>query len=185
MASRAPLSLAILAFLALLALQPQIPAASGKDPDLPPIDPPDYWRLMTQDPVSTTSRCVGNPKTALCAIETLLACALRADDELCRIAKDLPEVEYAGGRATPGDYTKYRVVAAKRLAGTDIPPWQPHDELWSWKPGDLRIAVLELDCNSGYRPPCGKRNYSVPPTPYVVRKVRDHWRVVDWDIPRY
>jgi hypothetical protein len=35
------------------------------------------WRVMTQSDAISTSRCIGDPKTPLCAIETVEACIVR------------------------------------------------------------------------------------------------------------
>ena len=44
------------------------------------------FRLMTRDDTTSTSKCIGNPVTPLCAIETHLACWARDNKELCEIA---------------------------------------------------------------------------------------------------
>jgi hypothetical protein len=41
-------------------------------------------RAMTKDPKTTDSQCVGDPKTPVCALETMLACLVRQQPELCR-----------------------------------------------------------------------------------------------------
>jgi hypothetical protein len=42
-------------------------------------------------PDSATSTCIGDPKTPECAVETMLACIVRADKRLCEIALRGPE----------------------------------------------------------------------------------------------
>jgi hypothetical protein len=41
-------------------------------------------RVMTKDPKTTDSQCVGDPKTPVCAMETMLACLVRQEPDLCR-----------------------------------------------------------------------------------------------------
>jgi hypothetical protein len=113
-------------------------AERKKDPDLPTPDRPGTWHWMTQDPETTTSRCVGETKTPLCTIETFLACRIRADLELCRIAA--VEDEYGNYSLHRDEYTRYRRVDAGR-AKADNP------KRHRWEAGDLWIAVLEWDCN--------------------------------------
>ncbi|MGQ0664601.1 MAG: hypothetical protein ACT4P2_13695, partial [Pseudomonadota bacterium] len=60
--------------------------AQPSDSDLPPADLPHYWRAMDQTDVASTSKCLGNPITPLCAVEHIIACEVRRDDELCMIA---------------------------------------------------------------------------------------------------
>jgi hypothetical protein len=47
--------------------------AQTPDPDLPAIDPPGKGRVMTHDDLTSTSNCIGNPITPLCAVETVIA----------------------------------------------------------------------------------------------------------------
>lgn len=57
---------------------------------LPPITPKGQYFVMTKDKETTTSDCVGNPKTPMCAVETLLACFVRVVDYLCQTALGVP-----------------------------------------------------------------------------------------------
>jgi hypothetical protein len=58
---------------------------AGGDADLPAPDPPGHWRYITQDAERTTSQCIGDPKTPLCAMETVWACYVRNKAEFCAI----------------------------------------------------------------------------------------------------
>lgn len=152
-----------------------------KDPDLPSPDRPGTWRLMTQDLETTTSRCVGETKTPLCTIETLLACRIRADNELCRIAAS--DGEYSNYSLHRDEYTRYRVIEAGR-AKADNP------KRHRWEAGDLWIAVLEWDCNprsdmAQDQLHCRRFDRRQPPIAYVLRKTEDQWRIVYIQIPRY
>lgn len=180
MSRRPALGLAASALIALLASAALAAEAEKKDPDLPPIDPLDHWHLMTQNPMTTTSKCVGKPKSALCAIETFLACVVRSENKLCRIARDDPNLK--DQNMLPRWSSKYRVVWAKRVSASDLPEEETRDLPWPWKLGDIRVGVWNIDCYKEDKPPCGTpaSNLMVPISSYVVRKVGDHWRLVDW-----
>jgi hypothetical protein len=109
-----------------------------EDLDLPTPDKPGTWRWMTQDPKTTTSRCVGETKTPLCTIETFLACRIRANDELCGIAGS--ETGYGNHSLDRDEYTRYRVAKVTRWDERNLGRRR-------WEVGDLWIDVLEWDCN--------------------------------------
>ncbi|MEO5337646.1 MAG: hypothetical protein H7841_12235, partial [Magnetospirillum sp. WYHS-4] len=68
----------------------QVRAAGPSSKDFKP-DPPDKWHVVSWDPAITTSRCIGNPVTPRCALETFFACSVRLELALCRLV--LPENE--------------------------------------------------------------------------------------------
>jgi hypothetical protein len=122
------LRLPIVALFTLLMLSSATFAADRKqDLDLPSPDRPGTWRWMTQDPETTTSRCVGETKTPLCTIETFLACRIRADLELCRIAA--VEDEYGNYSLHRDVYTRYRVAHVIQWDERNLGrrPWRPLD----------------------------------------------------------
>lgn len=153
-------------------------AGSSGGTALPPLDPPGVWRTMTTADATTTSRCLGRPPaTPLCAIENILGCFMRAENELCRLGR--------GAYRPPnqfGPYThvlKYRVVSAKRVRRQDIPRYAPdEDPRWFLHPGDLLIGVETTDCGQE----CGVEPYAV--TTYTVRRKGRHWFTFMWDTPR-
>ena len=53
--------------------------------------PPAGWQVVGHGAADTTSRCIGDPKTPRCAMETLMACPIRGDYDLCRRAESDPE----------------------------------------------------------------------------------------------
>jgi hypothetical protein len=93
-----------------------VACAEVTDADLPPLTEPGQWRYITQHEASTTSRCIGQPNSPLCAVETLLACFQRDAIELCRMVDDGTE-QYSQIFAAPADpskYLAYRVIGADR-----------------------------------------------------------------------
>jgi hypothetical protein len=168
--------------------------ALAADPDLPRIDPPGHWRLMTQDPSTTTSKCVGDTSTPLCAVETIRACFVRVDDKLCQIGMGLDQPPGKVSYKVKGLYERYRIVSAKRVREKDLrisdtdpryvddPDYAP----WAWKVGDLKIGIVGIECweyvDKSWRGGCERGH--LPPIIYVVRKTVDHWRVVDWGMTR-
>ncbi|MEK9970533.1 MAG: hypothetical protein VW600_15435 [Ferrovibrio sp.] len=130
---------------------------------LPAVDPVDQYRLIGT-PERSDSRCIGNPQTPLCAVETLLACFARRDPALCRAV-------WSGGEGAAGVLSalssskywwSYRVAAAEQSAG-----------------GEAVIAVAGRNCGLLSREPdCGTT--PAPPTRYRVRQVDGRWQIVDW-----
>jgi hypothetical protein len=169
------LRLPIVALLVLLMSSTVAFAADRKkDPDLPTPDKPGTWRWMTQDPKTTTSRRVGETKTPLCTIETFLACRIRANDELCRIAGS--ETGYGNHSLHRDEYTRYRVAEVTRWDERNLGR-RP------WKVGDLWIDVLEWDCNprsdmAQDQLHCRRFDRRQPPIGYVLHKTGDQWRIV-------
>ena len=64
----------LLVVIAALVLGSGAAAAAGRHaPDLPRPDPKGTWRKITWDDATTTSKCIGDLSTPLCALETVLA----------------------------------------------------------------------------------------------------------------
>lgn len=165
---------------ALLALILAAPAqAQTRDPDLPPVDPPGVWRQMTLDDATSDSKCVGKFDTALCAVETVIACFMRARNELCVRAtldgEGVGEFRYGVGNRSRD---LYRVVNASRLTEDsilDIPR-----QTFGVRPGDVRIDIQKSICtiHAGIED-CGRRPL-FDPNIYTVRKTPLGWKIVDW-----
>jgi hypothetical protein len=146
----------LLAFACLLANDV---SAGAHDPDLPAIDPPGQGRVMTHDDASSTSKCIGNPITPLCAVETDIACFTRKNNDLCRIAMGLDSlIEFYRGQPIPDVYYRYRVLSAKRFTEQNLPPprqlppsasppeWWYTEDRRQYRPGDVEIVVLKQYC---------------------------------------
>lgn len=95
-----------------------------------------------------TSRCIGDPRTALCAIETFMACIYRGDESLCdKVGYDY-RADY--GDKVPTDYFRlsyYRFTEQERrnLRIEDI-PHNMRDGPRRWLPGDLAIRLRWEGC---------------------------------------
>lgn len=123
-------------------------------------------RVIT--PTKATSTCIGDPKTPVCAVETMMACVYRLDMDLCRRVGihefPLPEKK---GRAL------YRILSVDTLSTENIPP-DLRGAYWM-QPGYVEMTVLELDtklpwCSDGCR-----MSYSLKPSP-------TGWEIVSWSL---
>ena len=164
-----------------------LPARAGDVP-LPPITPVDGYFVMTQDDATSSSKCIGNPVTPLCAVETKLACDQRNKPDLCEIAtmtKLNPEFRrLAFENSKPKVPLKYRVVRREVLTDRRF-PWRPSylddrpNEI-SMRAGDIRIDILDVTPERKMDP-----GYTAVPlrVAYIVRKKGDRWSVFDWRPP--
>jgi hypothetical protein len=78
-------------------------------------DPNDI-RIIT--PTEATSTCIGEPKTPVCAVETMMACMVRRDESLCRrvgIEKACFDSKISG--------IAYRIDETRFLRESDIPEY--------------------------------------------------------------
>lgn len=168
----------------LLLVAAGMPALAGEK-ILPPVDKPGHWHTMTHDDATTTSKCVGNPITPLCAVETIRACFVRTDRSLCALAKKdmngLSQLFSGSTKPTPGITEKYRITGARILVDWEIPP-DRREGKWAWKVGDVQIDLKAVDC---YHGKCQKEIKREPPKTYDVRKIDERWVVIDWDTPRW
>lgn len=149
--------------------------AQTSDPVLPTPDPPGVWRSLTQDEATTTSRCIGNPVTPLCAVETYWTCFLRRQPELCDMVeagvKPLPNVV-----RRPDRREDYRVVYARRPSPLD-PVDRATEGNMKPQPGDVVIALMRRIC---YGPPgdesdCELNVENDPPHIHMLRRQGDFW----------
>lgn len=169
--SRPPFSLALCCVLFLL-VWPVLAKAGDADADLPPLAQPGQWNYVTQDDAASSSHCIGDPRTPLCAVETLLACFQRGRAELCRMVDDGAE-QYSQVFASPvepGKYLAYRVMAAQRVReGEDVPaPAQPGD------------VLLTIDQREGTLGRYARADGS-PASDFLLRRQSDGlWKVAAW-----
>jgi hypothetical protein len=169
--------------LALLLLM--LPAgAQAVDPDLPLPDPPGVWRKLTHDDATTDSRCIGDPKTPLCAIETYFACFLRREPDYCDIVgagvRPLPQV----GKALH-EHEEYRIVYARRPSKLD--PLDPATEgTVRWQPGDVLVGFMWRACwNNAGKIKCEIGVEDDPLFVYILRKTGDDWVFAGRFRPRF
>jgi hypothetical protein len=175
-----PRLLVVAAFLA-AAVAP----ALADDVPLPDLTPKGQYLVMTQDDATSTSNCIGNPETPMCAVETMMACWHRANDAFCRIAMGLDRNPgLAWSRPSPN--VIYRIVRREVLTDRKF-PWNPRRDP-DWRPGglvmqtgDTRIDVVERKCRHEISSAvCEPPLFTVS---YIVRRQSDHWAVIDWGSP--
>ncbi len=148
--------------------------------EAPAIDPPGHWRVMGQDDAHSTSRCIGKPDAPLCAVETMLACFLRNDNDLCKIGQGQFEPYiHIDGPPQMAWTQRYRVAGVKRI----IRDHQRHSYLGRHPPpvlkGDLMITIQDNDCYYGK---CQKvLGYPLDHRVFLVRKEGGKWHAVTWD----
>lgn len=149
----------------------------GYDPDLPPLGPPGGWRIVGQTDEGSTENCAGTPRTPLCAIDSMRACWLRGNINLCNAVLIEPlDHEFSGRRFISAQ--RYRVLEAVRLDKSFYPA-ETSDADFEWKPGDIRIAIRTSDCDGIFcSPDMGGHMF------YYLRKTADgDWRVILWEEP--
>ncbi|MGQ0664764.1 MAG: hypothetical protein ACT4P2_14530 [Pseudomonadota bacterium] len=159
------------------------------EPDLPPPDPPDFWRIMDQDSAASTSKCLFVPTMPLCAVEQIIACFVRKSDEFCRLGLGLERAPgYVHPKHANDEYERYRVAGAKllRLGVEDLPKSAfkfPRGVPRTIRYGDLMLEVRQVECRRTPRHSCqpdvGSSFY------YFLRRSGDRksgerWVVVDW-----
>lgn len=161
-------------------------AAQPADPDLPPPDPPGVWRKITHDDSTSDSKCIGNPVTPLCALETYFACFLRSRNDFCDMVEAgvrfNPKV-----KRQPTNYREYRIVYARRPSKLD-PVDSATEGTLKPLPGDVIIAVFQRNCHSVVAEgvsPCSIGVEEEPPNVYMLRKQGDLWTNPYHFKPRY
>lgn len=86
---------------------------------------------------SATSRCIGNPRNPLCAVETYLACVIRRDHHLC------DKIGYHGVYLGSAAGTmQYRILSYRTIRSADIPA--DLEGARGWRPGNVEITILDL-----------------------------------------
>lgn len=161
---------------------------------------PEGWRLLDLITDGSTSDCIGDPKTPLCAAETYNACFMGSYEPLCRavgvdFAKDLGAFPVGPiiGRLY---FLAYRVLEEVPLRPEDIPQTYPKFGDRSWQPGDtvLRFAwqtcqpdlqcLKEKDKSSNWfdKISCRRLESCADFLPFEViqifRKTGDHWSLI-------
>jgi len=142
----------------------------------------DRFRILRFRPGWTSSACVGDPKTPLCAVETQLACALRDERDLCRkIGWQLPDLERSSDNrpsGAKGTYAYlYRVTGRARINDADIPD-ERRDGRQAWRPGDLALRLDLFQCSGSVAcrltqrgSPTGRMR-DCPPSPAGLAAIR-------------
>ena len=160
-----------------------LPAYAGDDGDLPPLTPKGQYLVITRDDATSSSKCIGNPITPLCAVETFIACVFRNSD-LCAIAFGLDHNPGIVASNDPGEF--YRVVRREVLDDRHF-PWYPKPD--PWRPGqrivqvgDVRIDVDLVTCGrEAVLASCLKIGHMR--VTCVVRRQGNRWAVIDTGTP--
>lgn len=120
--------------------------AERADPVLPKPDPDGYWRLVTDDPSTTTSNCIGKNTSPECTLETDVAAFFRADNELLTIATGVKRRPWEQRLTKTKDTAiKYRIVSSGRV-GKNPPKYDDMHQEFSWREGDVWVIVDERNC---------------------------------------
>ena len=125
-------------------------------------------RSITQ--TGATSQCIGDPRTPLCAVETLIACFTRHDMSLCRrVGVDGISFD---DRLIGRDYI---VISMKVLRGGDIPE-ELKDTDW-YRPGFVEITLAaRYRLSSGEMSPADGWEYD----DYTVKPAGTLWHIAGW-----
>jgi hypothetical protein len=174
--------LLVIAFLLAAAL----PAHAEDDVPLPPITLKGEFLVMTQDDATSSSKCIGNPVTPMCAVETFMAAGVRGNLDLKRIALGIEGGPWFDNQG-PTPPIIYRIRRREVLTDKTF-PWPPKSDAdWRWggltmRAGDIRIDVVDVRCYSEISlVACEK--YWGSPIAYIVRHQGNRWIVVTWREP--
>jgi hypothetical protein len=118
-----------------------------------------------------TSECIGNPKTALCAVVTFVACFVREDLALCRAVGIAGHVSFIGRRYD----TVYQVLWTRIQRARDVP--QEHKHL-DWAPPGLTEMLLKQRNCSPEQVSCTLARSDE--FYYVLERLETGWQVVSW-----
>jgi hypothetical protein len=153
--------------------------AEDAPPELPPIDGPDQWHVLTHDDATSTSKCIGDPKTPLCAVETVLACFVREERELCLTGTGGASENF-GFDKNRSEYSLLYWVAKAELVSEKNKKHYKQVRYLKPQNGDIAIGIRDARCyDSKCNKPVG------PPTIYLVRRNGDKWMAADWARPRW
>ena len=183
----------VLVMLALVV--PGGPARAGTSDPCADID--GRWRTTGHDQAHTTSRCIGNPITPQCAIETLDAVLLRGDVGLLAsvAAPGFARFDDDWADMNAKDFSKskyfYRIVLCRVLTADDRPltgwgrvrPGVSPNRDYAWYPGDVLLEdEFELCDIKQSRASCFKKSPDHGSFIRILRRLdTGHWRLVDWD----
>ncbi len=148
--------------------------AAPRDPDVPLTNARNDWWMIGEDAKTTTSKCIGNPKTPLCAAETVEACRIRRDKRLCRIGAGPLTIFLPDDPVIP-PYEKYRINSARRLTKKNTPSWETRKNGFGFRHvGDIEIEFDTWYCDA--KGGCGDhapKHYAT----YLIRRTGSRWSV--------
>ena len=133
--------------------------------------PPAEIRWIKQD--KATSDCIGDVADPLCAVETLIACWVRVQPDLCsRVHDETPD-------PTPTPDLKpfeaeYKVKSVRLLQARDIIGYL---KIAGYREGFAEVALLRRFQDSAAQPNIGWMTYF-----YYLKPVDTGWRVFGWNV---
>jgi len=154
---------------------------------LPAPDAEGTYRVITRDPATTTSDCIGRPVTPLCAVETFIACRTREDFELCLASvhdEEWRKEEYSRGRYNYWAHFEIggtRDEYAIRSVRWDGSATTPEETSAKGLPGYAKIELLRRACLD-IEARC--RNQWTSTAEYLVRGEGGTWRVMHWEFAK-
>jgi hypothetical protein len=117
---------------------------------------------------SATSRCIGKPKTPLCAVETFIASWVRRDRPLCEMVGK-PDLSF-GDAANAVSGAEYFVRKTFTIRAEDIPAY------W-YQPGMVDIELEIRDCFTE-GPVCTGSDWLIYSG--SLKRVGELWQIVGW-----
>jgi len=171
--------------LVLLMASPTPALANGGEPTP---EPPGVMRLLTFEDATSTSDCIGNPATPLCAAETNEACYVRHEPALCAvIGKDGSFLAGETTESRRNRYAHYKIIGIEELIDATIPsygrtpPGHETDPALVWRPGDVKVELQWMYCTFDV----GCSIWDIHPKTYIVRHSGHTWHVVIRDSLRW
>lgn len=137
------------------------------DDTIPHPDPEGVWRIVTQDPSTTTSKCVGDASSILCAVDTFRACVDRMDNRLCRKVMIHPH-EYDTLWNSYYRIEKTKLVTCDNLSETG----RADEEIDLPKIGDVIVGYSKVSCHIGED--CSGKEASY--NHLIMRKTKTGWK---------
>lgn len=125
---------------------------------------PKQVRVIT--PTTASSKCIGDPKTPICAVETLLACRGLNKKELC----DLVGVHNQRLDGEPYSFS-YRIMKSHIITKREIPK-SLADAYWI-KPGYAEVEIEDVSFNDEMCTDFCRVSYALRPS-------SAGWIVIEW-----
>lgn len=155
-------------------------------------------RLMTLDNETSTSDCIGDPKTPLCAVETMSACGLRIILTLCDTVDVKLPFQHGKTPITKDSYVGisaywYEIIGQQTLTDSDVAPFTKRYGPGPWQAGDVAVTQQWTVCRP--EAPCITESRNDPAKAYgegcpakicrrgstqttVVRRKGERWIIV-------
>ncbi len=148
-------------------------------------EPPGELRVLTFYDATTTSKCIGNPVTPLCAVETVEACFWRRNARFCAAAGyPIPTWRSPVTERGRQESLRYKVADIKTLTDAAVPSDRPERDAGAWQAGDVKVVLRLQYCHPSSPPPSYCMGWDKSPITYFVRKRGGRWIYIDRLVPR-